>query len=67
MTLNIPVTVSWPALSKLEIVPGAGRLYTKVTLPHAAKGYLASGVERKDLPVRWTSSNWRKFHRLREA
>jgi hypothetical protein len=57
VTLEIPVTVTWPALSRLEIVPGRGRLYTRVTLPHSAKGYLASGTERKDLVVRWTSSD----------
>jgi hypothetical protein len=57
VTLEIPVTVTWPALSRLEIVPGRGRLYTNVTLSHAARGYLAGGMERKDLAVRWTSSN----------
>jgi hypothetical protein len=57
VTLEIPVTISWPALGRLEIVPGRGRLYTRVTLPHAARGYLANGIEHKDLPVRWSSSN----------
>src|SRR5215212_2294498 len=27
VTLEIPVTVTWPALSRLEIVPAPGRLY----------------------------------------
>ncbi len=57
VTLDIPVVITWPKLSRLEIVPGRGRLYTRVTLPHAVKGYLANGMERKDLVVRWSSSD----------
>ena len=57
ITLDIPVVVSWPALSKLAIVPAAGRLYTNVTLGHAVKGTLPGGLERKDLSVTWKSSD----------
>lgn len=44
-------------MSRLELVPGRGRLYTGITLPHVAKGYVATGIERRNLPVRWTSSD----------
>ena len=57
VTLDIPVVVSWPALSTLEITPAPGRLYTRVTLAHSVKGVLPGGMERKDLPVTWKSSN----------
>ncbi|MEO5815948.1 MAG: Ig-like domain-containing protein [Gemmatimonadaceae bacterium] len=57
VTLEIPMTVTWPALSKLEITPAPGRLYTRITLAHNAKGYFASGMERKNLTVDWKSSN----------
>ncbi|HEX9895756.1 MAG TPA: hypothetical protein VGA78_17625, partial [Gemmatimonadales bacterium] len=57
--LEIPVTATWPAIAKLEIVPapGGGPLYTGVTLAHSAKGYLADGTERVDLKPTWRSSN----------
>ena len=57
VTLDIPVSVTWPKMSRLEIVPGPGRLYTRVTLPHVAHGYLPGGMERTNLTVRWTSSD----------
>jgi len=56
VTLDIPVTVTWAALSRLEIVPAPGRLYTGVTLAHAAKGFHADSSERKGLAVTWRSS-----------
>ena len=57
VTLEIPMTITWPPLSKLEIVPAAGRLYTRVTLAHGARGYFASGIERKNLTTNWKSSD----------
>ena len=57
VTLDIPVTITWPAVSKLEITPSAGRLYTRVTLAHTAKGFFAGGMERKGLTVNWKSSD----------
>ena len=46
VTLEIPVTISWPALAKLEIAAEPGRLYTGVTLAHRATGAHADGTER---------------------
>ncbi len=57
VTLEIPVTVTWPALSTLEIVPAPGRLYTRMTLAHSARGYLPGGMERRNLETRWESSD----------
>ena len=57
VTLDIPVTITWPAVSRLEITPSPGRLYTRVTLALAAKGYFTGGMERKGITVSWKSSN----------
>lgn len=55
--LEIPVTVTWPQLTKLEIVPEQGKLYTGVTLAHRAKGLHADGSERPGLVPTWRSSD----------
>jgi hypothetical protein len=57
ITLSIPVTVTWPALSRIEITPELGRLYTSVTLAHRARAMHPDSTERRDAIVRWTSSN----------
>jgi hypothetical protein len=57
ITLSIPVTVTWPAVSRIEITPEPGRLYTGVTLGHRARAMHADTTERRDAIVRWTSSN----------
>ncbi|MBC7791750.1 MAG: Ig-like domain-containing protein [Anaerolineae bacterium] len=56
-TLTIPVTVTWPALSKVEITPEPGRLYAGVTLAHRARGTHADQSERRDAVFSWKSSN----------
>jgi len=55
--LEIPVSASWPALGKLEIVPAPGELYVGLTQAHAARGYLMNGTERPDVKPTWRSSN----------
>jgi hypothetical protein len=55
--LEIPVTSTWPAVAKLDIIPAPGPLYVGVTQAHSAKGYLANGTERTDVKPAWRSSN----------
>jgi hypothetical protein len=57
VTLEIPVVVTNPPVTKLEIEAQPGRLYTGVMLAHKARGYHADGLERKPLTVAWRSSN----------
>jgi hypothetical protein len=57
VTLEIPVTIAWPALTKLEISAEPGRLYTGVTLMHQAKGTHADGTERPGVAAAWRSSS----------
>jgi hypothetical protein len=55
--VTIPVTIRWPALSRVEIAPEPGRLYTGVTLAHRARAFHADGTERREIDVSWKSSN----------
>jgi hypothetical protein len=57
VTLEIPITVTWPALARLEIEPEPGGLYTGVMLAHRVRGYHADGSERRNLAARWASSD----------
>ena len=57
VSVQIPVMVTWPALTKLEIVPEKGRLYAGVMLAHTAKGTHADGSPRPGLTPVWRSSD----------
>ena len=57
MTIEVPVTISWPALASLEITGEPGRLYTGVTLAHTARGKHADGSERSGVVANWRSSD----------
>ena len=57
VTLEIPVTVTWPAVSKIEIAAEPGRLYRGATLAHSARVLHADNSVRKDAVVAWRSSN----------
>ena len=57
VTLEIPVTVTWPPVTALEISAESGRLYTGTTLAHTAKAKHADNSLRRDAVVSWRSSN----------
>ena len=57
VVLEIPVLVTWPALSKIALTPEPGRLYVGTMLAQSAKGTHANGSERTDLTVTWRSSD----------
>ena len=57
LSITVPVRVTWPALSRVEITPDAGKLFAGVTLAHAVKATHADGSIRPQPTVRWTSSN----------
>ena len=56
VTLIIPVTVTWPAISSVQITPERGRLYATMTLAHRARALHADGSERRDPGFTWRSS-----------
>ena len=55
--LTIPITVQWPPIAQVEILPEPGRLYTGVTLAHRARAVHGDQTERKDVTITWRSSN----------
>ncbi len=58
VTLEIPVTVSWPALTKLDVVATEpGRLYVGTMLGHMVKGAHADGSPRAGLTPVWRSTD----------
>jgi hypothetical protein len=57
VTLTIPMTVTWAALKRMQIVSDQDRLHTGVTVVHNAKGWHADSSERFALTVAWRSSN----------
>ena len=59
IVVRIPVNVTWPAIARVVIIPEPGRLYTGVTLQHAAKAFHADSSERHDATITWRSSNER--------
>jgi hypothetical protein len=57
ISIEIPVTVTWPALSKLEITNGADRLFAGTTLAHGILATHVDGSERPSPSPQWSSSN----------
>ena len=59
VSVTVPVTVTWPAVKRVEISADPGRLYSGVTLAHRARAIHADGSERPggDVSWRWRSSN----------
>ena len=57
VTVEIPITIAWPALAKLDIAAEPGRLYSGVTLAHRATGSHADGTERSPIVAEWRSSD----------
>lgn len=55
--LEIPVSVTWPAIAKMEIVSDAERLYTGTTSTHKVKATHPDGSERPSPNPTWRSSN----------
>jgi hypothetical protein len=59
VVVRIPVTVTWPAITRVAITPERGRLYTGVTLAHVARAYHGDSTERREASITWRSSNER--------
>ena len=55
--LTIPVSVTWPALSTLEIASASTSLYAGLTMPLKLKGAHADGSERTGLSGTWRTSD----------
>ncbi|TFG47563.1 MAG: hypothetical protein E4H38_07920, partial [Gemmatimonadales bacterium] len=59
VTITVPVTVTWPAVTEVVIIPEPGTLYIGVTLAHNAQAMHSDGTMRPSGEVawRWTSSD----------
>ena len=58
LTLRVPVTVSWPAITRVEIAPTMDRqLYVGTTLSLTASAFHAAGDRRPTARFTWTSSD----------
>jgi hypothetical protein len=55
--VSIPVTVTWPAVTRVTITPEPGKLYTGATLAHDARAFHADSTERRGAEITWRSSN----------
>ena len=56
-TLRVPVSVTWPAVTRVEIRPEPGRLFVGTSLAHEAVALLANGAVRPGATIRWSSSS----------
>ena len=56
-SLRVPVAVTWPAVTSIELHPEAGSLYVGTTLGHDAAALHANGTERPNTTFRWSSSD----------
>ncbi len=56
-SVTIPVSIVWPAASRIEITADPGTLYAGTTLRHRAAAYHANGTSRPEPRFRWTSSD----------
>lgn len=54
--LTIPVTVRWPAISRLDVRGSADRIFVGTTVTHAADAYHADGTRRPSAVATWSSS-----------
>jgi alpha-L-fucosidase 2 len=57
VTIEIPVTVSWPPVASIEVIPEPGRLYSGVTLGHRIIAKHADGSTRTGATATWRVSD----------
>jgi hypothetical protein len=59
VSLTIPVTVTWPALSRLELAPATQPVYAGLTAALRLRGFHADGSERSGIAATWRTSDAR--------
>ncbi|MEK7402592.1 MAG: Ig-like domain-containing protein [Gemmatimonadota bacterium] len=55
--VQVPIAITWPAVTRIAIKPEPGRLYAGVTLAHDGKAFHADSSERKAAGLAWRSSD----------
>jgi hypothetical protein len=56
-SITIPVTVTWPAIERVEIEPVAGALYAGTDQRYRVRAIHADGSERPSPRAQWSTSN----------
>lgn len=57
IVLQIPIHVSWPDVTEVDLEAEGGRLYQGTRVPHTVVAFHADGSERPYPEVTWASSN----------
>ncbi|MGH7680098.1 MAG: Ig-like domain-containing protein, partial [Gemmatimonadaceae bacterium] len=55
--VRVPISITWPAVTRIALAAEPGRLYSGVTLAHTARAFHADSSERREAVVTWRSSN----------
>jgi hypothetical protein len=55
--LRIPVSITWPAVERVELNASGEGLYVGTTLTHDPAAFHGDGTKRPDLVVGWTTTN----------
>ncbi len=56
-SIEIPVTIKWPAITRLEIAGDVDHLFVGTLASHSVRAYHADGTLRPEAPVRWEVSS----------
>ena len=56
-TLQIPVSISWPGITTIDLNPSARVLFVGTTVTHDAIAFHADGTKRPAPAFRWTTSD----------
>ena len=57
VSVVVPLTIRWPAVSSVALDREPGRLYVGTTIRHWGAAMMADGAERPDAAFAWQSSN----------
>lgn len=57
VSVTVPVTVSWPAIARVEIEASGSALFVGTTLGHSTQALHTDGTRRPDPAIQWRSSS----------
>lgn len=57
LTVEVPVTVRWPAIARVDVSPRSERLLAGTVVPHRVRAFHADGTERPHPEVTWSVSD----------
>ena len=57
LTLRVPVTVTWPAVTRVDVAPAGESLFVGTTVRFVAEAFHSDDTRRPDAQVAWSSSD----------